>query len=81
MSTENRPPWHNQPEPTRPWALRAEANAIIEYSEEDCPESGQPLGLVVFGVFLRLHADVSRSEKAAELQQAALRWLEERKER
>jgi hypothetical protein len=79
MSTENRPPWNNQPEPTRPWALRAEANAIFEYSEEDCPESGQPMGLIVFGVFLRLHAGVNVSEKAAELQQAALRWLEERK--
>jgi hypothetical protein len=79
MSTANRPPWHNQPEPTRPPTPREEARSIIDYGEECCPETGEPLGLSVFGVFLRTHRSADLAEKLAELQRAAQRWLEERK--
>ena len=79
MSTANRPPWNNQPEPTRPPTPREEARSIIDYSEECCPETGEPLGLSVCGVFLHLHAGVNVSEKVTELQRAAQRWLEERR--
>jgi hypothetical protein len=79
MSTPNRPPWHNQPQPTRPPTPREEVNAIIDYSEECCVGTDEPLGLSVFGVFLRLNRHVDLAEKRAELQRAALRWLEERR--
>ena len=58
---------------------REEVNAIIDYSDEYSPEDGIPLSLSVFGVFLPLHPGVDITEKRAELRQAALRWLEERR--